>query len=136
MWSYAYALINQSNMMIDLLDKAELTANPIFPEDLRNRWNYYKARALTLRDGAQVKFRAEGLTGVYRLSQVPYMHATEMYLYEAEACAELGLEAEAQALLMEINLPRNPQYSCTLAGQALIGEVRLYRRIEPVKSHE
>lgn len=90
----------------------------------------YSGENSVLRDGAQVKFWAEGLTGGYRLSQVPYMRATEMYLYEAEACAELGLDAEAQALLMEINLPRNPQYSCTLTGQALIDEVRLYRRIE------
>ena len=83
-----------------------------------------------LRDGAQVKFWANGLTGEDGLSQVPYMRATEMYLYEAEACAELGMTTDAQALLNEINQPRNPGYNCTLSGQALIDEVRLYRRIE------
>lgn len=92
--------------------------------------NAYSGEKSVLRDGAQVKFWAGGLTGGDALAQVPYMRATEMYLYEAEACAELGLDAEAQALLMEINQPRNPQYSCALTGEALIDEVRLYRRIE------
>lgn len=85
-----------------------------------------------LRDGAQVKFWVNGLTGQENMMQIPFMRATEMYLYEAEACAELGGQytAQAQALLMEINTPCNPNYTCDLTGQALIDEVRLYRRIE------
>lgn len=58
------------------------------------------------------------------------MRATEMYLYEAEACAELGLSGDAQALLEEINQPHNPGYTWSATGQALIDEVRLYRRVE------
>lgn len=83
-----------------------------------------------IRDGAQVKFWCNGLTGQNAMAQIPYMRATEMYLYEAEACAELGLTQEAQSLLKEINVPRNPSYTCDLTGQALVDEVRLYRRIE------
>ena len=83
-----------------------------------------------IRDGAQIKFWCNGLTGEDGLAQIPFMRATEMYLYEAEACAELGLTSEAQALLLEINQPRNASYTCSLTGQALIDEVRLYRRIE------
>ncbi len=81
-------------------------------------------------DGAQVKFWCNGETGQNGTCQVPYMRATEMYLYEAEACAELGMTGEAQALLNEVNKPRNPQYNCTASGNDLINEVRLYRRIE------
>ena len=83
-----------------------------------------------VRDGAQVKFWCNGETGQDGLCEIPYMRATEMYLYEAEACAELGLTSEAQNLLKEINVPRNPSYTCDLTGQALIDEVRFYRRIE------
>lgn len=83
-----------------------------------------------IRDGAQVKFWANGLIGSPTRANVPYMRATEMYLLEAEACAELGLTSEAQALLQEVNRPHNPEYTCTASGQALIDEVRLYRRVE------
>ncbi|MCM1005637.1 MAG: RagB/SusD family nutrient uptake outer membrane protein [Prevotella sp.] len=83
-----------------------------------------------LRDGAQVKFWCDGLTGNNQMCQIPFMRATEMYLYEAEACAELGLTGEAQALLNEINKNYNPSYNCTATGQDLIDEVRLYRRVE------
>lgn len=81
-------------------------------------------------DGAQAKFWCDGETGNTAMSHLPYMRATEMWLYEAEACAELGEEAAARALLNEINQPRNAEYNCTASGQALIDEVRLYRRIE------
>lgn len=83
-----------------------------------------------LRDGAQVKFWCDGLTGTNTRAQVPFMRATEMYLYEAEACAELGLTSDAQGLLNEINKVYNPSYNCTASGQDLIDEVRLYRRVE------
>ena len=83
-----------------------------------------------IRNGAQVKFWADGDTGEKQMCQYPFMRATEMYLYEAEACAELGRTTEAQALLEAVNTPHNPTYKCTASGQALIDEVRLYRRIE------
>ena len=53
-----------------------------------------------------------------------------MWLLEAEACAEQGKTAEAQALLNEVNKPRDPQYNCTKSGDDLINEVRLYTRLE------
>lgn len=83
-----------------------------------------------IRDGAQIKFWCNGETGQTTLCQVPYMRATEMYLYEAEALAELGRSSEAQKLLEEINKNFNANYTCSLTGQALIDEVRLYRRVE------
>lgn len=85
---------------------------------------------MLLCDGAQAKFWCDGETGNNAMSHIPYMRATEMWLYEAEACAELGETALAQSLLNEINQVRNAEYNCTASGQALIDEVRLYRRIE------
>jgi hypothetical protein len=81
-------------------------------------------------DGAQLKFFSGGLIGQDSFGFPPFMRATEMYLLEAEACAMLGQSSEAQAILNEVNQPRNPQYNCTLTGQSLIDEVRLYTRIE------
>lgn len=83
-----------------------------------------------IRDGAQVKFWCDGLTAQNAMCQIPFMRATEMYLYEAEACAELGLTTDAQNLLNEINQVHNPSYVCTATGAELLDEVRLYRRIE------
>lgn len=80
--------------------------------------------------GAQVKFWCSGLTGDDALGQVPYMRSVEMLLYQAEAAAEQGKAGVAQKLLEELNVPRNPQYTCTKSGQELINEVRLYRRVE------
>lgn len=85
---------------------------------------------MLLCEGAQAKFWCDGETGNTAMCHPPYMRATEMYLYEAEACAELGETQTAQSLLNEINQPRNAEYNCTATGQDLIDEVRLYRRIE------
>lgn len=81
-------------------------------------------------DGAQVKFWCNDGLGNTARAQIPYMRATEMYLYEAEACAMLGETGTAQDLLQQVNRVFNPSYTCSLSGQALIDEVRLYRRIE------
>lgn len=83
-----------------------------------------------IRNGAQVKFWCNGLTATDGVAQIPFMRATEMYLLEAEACAELGESTKAQQLLEEINKPHNPSYTCNLTGVALRDEVRLYRRLE------
>lgn len=83
-----------------------------------------------LRDGAQVKFWNNGLTGNSGRSNIPFMRASEMYLLEAEACAELNKTIDAQNLLNELNRSFNPEYTCTATGTALMDEIRLYRRIE------
>lgn len=87
-------------------------------------------------DGVQVKYFSHGLTGDEGGCKPPYMRATEMWLLEAEAIAELALQgkaaaADAQALLEEINnVPTDGAYKCTATGKDLIDEVRLYRRVE------
>ena len=84
----------------------------------------------TICDGAQLKFFCDGLTGQNGWSFPPYMRATEMYLLEAEARAELGQTAQAQAIMNEVNQKFDSAYKCTSSGQALVDEVRDYTRIE------
>lgn len=59
------------------------------------------------------------------------MRASEMYLIEAEALAKLGREAEAVEVLETLVQARYPEYTApATAGQALIDEIILQRRIE------
>jgi hypothetical protein len=61
----------------------------------------------------------------------PYMRVAEMYLNEAEALARLGKSADAQQVLYELVITRDPQYKkSTATGAALIEEVLLQRRFE------
>ena len=57
-----------------------------------------------------------------------------MYLIEAEANCHLtpSKEAEARQLLKELirDSGRDPQYTCDKSGQALLDEIKFYRRIE------
>jgi len=56
--------------------------------------------------------------------------AAEMYYTQAEALYELGKETEARNLLIEAVKPYQPNYTCTLTGDALRDEIRLYRRFD------
>lgn len=77
----------------------------------------------------QFKFQVLDQPGV---GYVNNFRSAEMYLTEAEADCHLGKEAEAQALLVELNAAsgRNPEYTCTKTGADLLEEVKLYRRID------
>ncbi|MCK4746631.1 MAG: RagB/SusD family nutrient uptake outer membrane protein, partial [Bacteroidales bacterium] len=58
------------------------------------------------------------------------MRAAEMYLIEAEAAAEAGQDAVAQAAINVLIDVRDPGVSTSNTGQALVDEIRLQRRIE------
>ena len=76
----------------------------------------------------QFKFQAQALPGVGHLN---HFRAAEMYLIEAEACCHLpGREKDVCQLLQELNSDRDPAYTCMQTGDALLEEVKLYRRIE------
>lgn len=77
--------------------------------------------------GSQYKFW--GLDA-YGTDGWPFMRGAEMLLTEAEAACHNGNYSTAQALLMELNAKRNPQYSCNKTGDALLEEVKLQRRFE------
>lgn len=75
------------------------------------------------------KFIAAG-TGDSRMD-VPHMRASEMYLIEAEARANMGDDAGAATILFELGTARDPAYTLsTNTGQALIDEILLQRRWE------
>ena len=58
--------------------------------------------------------------------------ASEMLLIEAEAEYRLTHEDNARALLIELNKTsqRDPAYTCTATGDALMEQIKLYRAIE------
>jgi hypothetical protein len=61
----------------------------------------------------------------------PYMRVAEMYLMEAEALARLGRNAEAQQVLYDLIITRDPAYTkSTATSDALVEEILLHRRIE------
>lgn len=60
-----------------------------------------------------------------------YLRNTEFYLTKAEALARQGKDGEAQQVLFDLNFVRDPSYvKSTNAGQDLIDEILIYRRIE------
>lgn len=62
---------------------------------------------------------------------VPIMRAAEMIYSEAEALCMLGgNDTRVRALLEEAVRPYQPGYTCTLSGDALLTEVKLYRRFD------
>lgn len=79
--------------------------------------------------GGQLKFWVKDLPGVGGL---PFIRSSEMVLVEAESAFKQGDEAGAIAALVRLNKDsgRNPDYSCTLSGDALWEEIVLYRNVE------
>jgi hypothetical protein len=61
-----------------------------------------------------------------------YFRSSEMYLIEAEAQYRLGNEARAQQLLVELtgDSGRNPAYTCSQTGEALLSEIKFIAQIE------
>src|SRR6185436_8400710 len=65
------------------------------------------------------------------IGDVPLMRASEMFLIEAEARANMGNSAAAAAALYELAKKRNSAYTLSTAtGSALLKEIYLQRRIE------
>ena len=81
---------------------------------------------------AYMQFKFQGQNGAYNIGDICNMRASEMYLIEAEAQARLGKDSEAQRLLKELvkDSGRDPEFSTSLTGAALLEQVKLYRRIE------
>lgn len=61
----------------------------------------------------------------------PLMRAAEMIYNEAEALCMLGgNDAKVRSLLEEAVRPYQPNYTCSLSGDALLTEVKLYKRFD------
>lgn len=62
---------------------------------------------------------------------VPIMRAAEMIYNEAEALCMLGgNDTKVRQLLEEAVHPYQPNYTCSLSGDALLEEVKLYKRFD------
>lgn len=59
-----------------------------------------------------------------------YFRTGEMYFVAAEALFMAGDEAGAKAKLEEVMKTRNPEYTVSVAGDALLEEIKLQKRIE------
>ena len=93
-------------------------SNGVFP--------YYNAAYLVL--GLQYKFWG---VDTFATNQFPYMRASEMGYLEAEAEYEMGNEAAARAIMVELNKgKRDPNFTCTESGTALRDKIRDYKYIE------
>lgn len=94
----------------------------------------YPAFAATLPPYTSVKFRpGSGNIDDYTVgaaTSFPVMRVEEMYLIEAEAAAHLN-DSEGQALINNFMATyRDPEYNTTAAGDSLINEILLQKRIE------
>ena len=77
------------------------------------------------------KFRLPGTPSTSTMGDVPYMRASEMYLIEAEAQAQLGNTAAAASVLFDLVSKRDPSYKLsTKTGTALLDEILFNRRFE------
>lgn len=65
------------------------------------------------------------------IGDVCMMRAAEMIYDEAEALYMMGgKEAQVRSLLEQAVKPYQPGYTCSLSGQALLDEVKLYKRFD------
>ena len=80
------------------------------------------------RFGLSFKFFGAGLEAY---NQYPFMRASEMGYIIAEAQYMLGNISDAQSMMNYLNKDvRDPNYNCTLTGQALLDHIKAYREIE------
>ncbi|ADV42409.1 RagB/SusD family nutrient uptake outer membrane protein [Bacteroides helcogenes] len=79
-----------------------------------------------------LKFSTPSNGTAYNAGCVPFIRSSEMVLIEAEANYFLDHAEAAQANLIELNKTsgRDPEYTCTLTGEALFNEIVRYRRLE------
>ena len=120
---YGGALQNYKMIASDLYDK-------IPDADIRKQWfgidieeknSHYKFKQYI-----QKKFVDVGLFQ----SDYIYLRTGEMYFVAAEALYLVGKERDAKAKLLEIMKTRNPDYSVSFSGAALLEEIKLQKRIE------
>lgn len=87
---------------------------------------YYNASYLV--SGLQYKWWG---VDTFATNQYPFMRASELAYMEAEAALMLGDEQACRDILIEINKDkRDPNFTCTESGDALMAKLRAYRHIE------
>lgn len=78
---------------------------------------------------ANLKFQAAGMPGI---GEIPIIRSSEMELIKAEAAYFLGKTSDAQNALIALNKTsgRDVSYTCDKTGDALLKEIKQYRRLE------
>jgi hypothetical protein len=107
----------------------------ISPTDLRLKWwdpegstADRPATSYEVYPGQNRKFRAVSTGDA--VGDYPFMRIAELYLIKAEALARQGKDAEAQTVLTDFALTRDPGYAPSNTGNALVEEIMTQRRIE------
>jgi hypothetical protein len=129
-WNFNATAIRQGVKSISLDTYEKMSAT-----DLRRAWwdptgsneglpasNYNPYR------GQNRKFRANSTGDA--VGDYAFMRIAELYLVKAEALARQGRDADAQATLTEFALTRDPAYTASNTGAALVEEIMTQRRIE------
>lgn len=105
----------------------EMCANPNYVQTLDAVF-YAIFQSTRVTFGHQIKFWSNAAD--LGDAQHPFLRGAELLLNEAEAAFEQGKEKVAQDCMKELNNNRMVGYSCSLSGDALREEIRLYRRME------
>ncbi|MDE6423774.1 MAG: RagB/SusD family nutrient uptake outer membrane protein, partial [Muribaculaceae bacterium] len=88
----------------------------------------YQSKSSEILFGTQYKFWGNQ---IYGMNQWPFMRASEMGYTEAEAAFRNGDEATARKIMEELNKDvRDPNYTCSATGDALLQEIKDYRAFE------
>lgn len=88
----------------------------------------YQNKKTEITFGIQWKFWGNQ---IYGMNQYPFMRAAEMAYTEAEAASRNGDEATARQIMIELNKDiRDPNFTCTETGDALLQKIKDYRGFE------
>lgn len=101
------------------------TLAPLRPEDIKG---IYPSNKKGISMGVQYKF--QGLPDGYTSCWVPYMRSAEMLLIEAECASMMGDDTVAKECLLELMAKRDTEYAFDGAGEELLAEIKLQRRLE------
>jgi hypothetical protein len=129
-WNYNATAIREGVKSISMDTYAMLS-----PTDLRLAWwdptgsrDDLPGSTYVANVGQNRKFRAVSTGDA--VGDYAFMRIAELYLIKAEALARQGKDAEAQAVLTEFALTRDPEYAPSKTGEALVEEIMTQRRIE------
>lgn len=112
----------------DMIDASpQNCADPQYVQALYN-WCAQNIGATRIQFGQQVKFWSDA--SAMGDAQHPFLRGAELLLNEAEAAVEQGKDKVAQDCMKELNKNRMVGYDCSLTGNDLREEIRLYRRME------
>jgi len=104
--------------------------NAISSTDIRKGWFGYDNGAIASAFPDQI-YNYKFYDNTFFEADYVFMRVAEMYLIEAEAAANEGMDADAAQALYKLVSDRDPSYTLSSnTGSALMDEIRTHRRIE------